>query len=223
MISSPNSRRSIPSIFITTAFKSTTFSATNWRRLKASSCLVRPAARSAAFFTSSISRRMGSPATRRLRISSLYPRMTVRRLLKSWATPPASRPTASIFCDCRSCASAWCSASLAFARSPNCSILSSTSAAMLSSLLSGSRMLRLKNSITPSTSPPRRSGNPKAPCSPACAADAALGKLESARTSVIHAGCPLFQILPGSPTPYANDCSHVAITKSSASSVAAFH
>ena len=31
--------------------------------------------------------------------------MTVRRLLKSWATPPARRPTASIFCDCRSCSS----------------------------------------------------------------------------------------------------------------------
>ena len=28
--------------------------------------------------------------------------MTVSRLLKSWATPPASRPTASIFCACRS-------------------------------------------------------------------------------------------------------------------------
>ncbi len=27
--------------------------------------------------------------------------ITVRRLLKSWATPPARRPTASIFCDCR--------------------------------------------------------------------------------------------------------------------------
>src|SRR5690349_13566358 len=31
--------------------------------------------------------------------------MTVSRLLKSWATPPASRPTASIFWACRSCSS----------------------------------------------------------------------------------------------------------------------
>ena len=31
--------------------------------------------------------------------------MTVSRLLKSWATPPASWPTASIFCACRSWAS----------------------------------------------------------------------------------------------------------------------
>ena len=33
--------------------------------------------------------------------------ITVSRLLKSWATPPASRPTASIFCACRSCSSSW--------------------------------------------------------------------------------------------------------------------
>src|SRR5882672_3429825 len=31
--------------------------------------------------------------------------MAVSRLLKSWAMPPASRPIASIFCDCRSCSS----------------------------------------------------------------------------------------------------------------------
>ena len=33
--------------------------------------------------------------------------MTVSRLLKSWATPPASWPNASIFCDWRSCASSF--------------------------------------------------------------------------------------------------------------------
>src|SRR5258708_1495562 len=38
-------------------------------------------------------------------MSSLYPLMTVSRLLKSWATPPASRPTASIFCNWRNCSS----------------------------------------------------------------------------------------------------------------------
>ena len=36
--------------------------------------------------------------------SSALPRITVSRLLKSCATPPASRPTVSIFCDCCSCA-----------------------------------------------------------------------------------------------------------------------
>jgi hypothetical protein len=35
--------------------------------------------------------------------ASHQPLMTVSRLLKSWATPPASRPMASIFCACRSC------------------------------------------------------------------------------------------------------------------------
>ena len=37
--------------------------------------------------------------------ASHQPLITVSRLLKSWATPPASWPIASIFCDCRSCAS----------------------------------------------------------------------------------------------------------------------
>ena len=32
------------------------------------------------------------------RMTSAYPLMTISRLLKSCATPPASRPTASIFC-----------------------------------------------------------------------------------------------------------------------------
>ena len=33
--------------------------------------------------------------------SSVYPRITVSKLLKSWAIPPANTPIASIFCDCR--------------------------------------------------------------------------------------------------------------------------
>ena len=39
------------------------------------------------------------------RASAAAPSTTLSRLLKSWATPPASRPTASIFCAWRSCAS----------------------------------------------------------------------------------------------------------------------
>src|SRR2546426_4706857 len=38
-------------------------------------------------------------------MSSLNPMITVRRLLKSCAIPPASRPIASIFCAWRNCAS----------------------------------------------------------------------------------------------------------------------
>ena len=43
-------------------------------------------------------------------------RITVSRLLKSWATPPASLPTDSSFCDCRSCCSLVRSARRAHAR-----------------------------------------------------------------------------------------------------------
>ena len=39
----------------------------------------------------------------RPRARSMKPSMDVSRLLKSWATPPASRPMLSSFCDCRSC------------------------------------------------------------------------------------------------------------------------
>ena len=39
------------------------------------------------------------------RINSPWPPMTINKLLKSCATPPASRPTASIFCAWRSCSS----------------------------------------------------------------------------------------------------------------------
>src|SRR5882762_9736050 len=38
--------------------------------------------------------------------NSLWPRMTVRRLLKSWAMPPASWPIASILLTCRAARSA---------------------------------------------------------------------------------------------------------------------
>ena len=43
--------------------------------------------------------------------------MTMSRLLKSWAMPPASRPTASIFCDWRSCSSSRRLSSSAWRRS----------------------------------------------------------------------------------------------------------
>ena len=38
----------------------------------------------------------------------MVPVITVRMLLKSWATPPVSWPIASIFCTCRIWASAAC-------------------------------------------------------------------------------------------------------------------
>ena len=75
---------------------------------------MRAAARSPALWISSISRRPSFRASVRVRRSSLYPVITERRLLKSWATPPASFPTASIFMDWRRYSSLRCNASSAF-------------------------------------------------------------------------------------------------------------
>ena len=83
--------------------RSSTFGSTICFRLKARSWRVRPEARCVAFRICSSLPRCASPAWR-IR-SSVYPRMTPSELLKSWATPPARRPTASIFWDCRSCSS----------------------------------------------------------------------------------------------------------------------
>jgi hypothetical protein len=70
-------------------------------RLKAKSWWVSIAARPAVSAMSSASRRSGPSGRALLRCSSRWTRpvMTVSRLLKSWATPPASCPTASIFWD----------------------------------------------------------------------------------------------------------------------------
>ena len=62
-------------------------------------------ARSAALricFTSSARGSVESNPSMMISVLSL---ITVRRLLKSCAIPPASRPTASIFCDCLNCSS----------------------------------------------------------------------------------------------------------------------
>ena len=70
-----------------------------WRREKASSFPVRSAPNSAArAISSNISSRV-SGSSRWSLTNSLLPRMTARRLLKSWAMPPVSWPTTSIFWD----------------------------------------------------------------------------------------------------------------------------
>ncbi len=69
-------------------------------REKASSCLVRSAALSAAFMTTSSVERTALCGSDVSMSSSMLPRMAVSRLLKSWATPPASRPMDSIFWAC---------------------------------------------------------------------------------------------------------------------------
>ncbi len=96
--SSPRSRSSRGVTSATTAFRSRGRGWSTWRRPNASSWRVRPEARSAARLISSRSRRNSlSPFARSSR-SDAYPVIPVSRLLKSWATPPASRPSDSSFC-----------------------------------------------------------------------------------------------------------------------------
>ena len=66
---------------------------------------------------------------------------------------------------------------------------------------SGGRISRLKNSITLSTSPRSRMGNPNAAWSPSRAATGARGKFSSCVTSGIHTGSPFAHTRPGSPVP----------------------
>ena len=102
-MSSPMSRRSILSMLSTVSLRSSTLGAMVCLRAKASSCRVRSAERWAAFWISLQSRMDGWLSSACSRISSEYPRITPSILLKSWATPPASRPTDSIFCAWTSC------------------------------------------------------------------------------------------------------------------------
>ncbi|MFT3916807.1 MAG: hypothetical protein QM704_22815 [Anaeromyxobacteraceae bacterium] len=64
------------------------------------------AARRAVEVIASTASRSSVPGAVRSASTEASPMMPVRRLLKSWATPPASCPTASSFCDWRSCSSA---------------------------------------------------------------------------------------------------------------------
>ena len=83
--SSPMSRRSIVARLPTSVLTSITCGWRNCRRLKARSWRVRLAARSDARRICSTSWASASPFLRTLRIRSLWPMMTARRLLKSWA------------------------------------------------------------------------------------------------------------------------------------------
>ena len=87
---------------LTVAFRSRMRGCSTCRRLNASSWPVSAAARSDARFGSPP--RIGAAVGRAFRRSGTRcsPEIAVSRLLKSWAMPPASRPTASIFCACRS-------------------------------------------------------------------------------------------------------------------------
>ena len=101
-MSSPIRRRSIGSMAEITTFRSRTSCRMICLRLKANNCLVSEAARSPAERICCRSSRSGSSGASPAMAMSAVPPMTVRRLLKSWAMPPASRPTLSIFCACLS-------------------------------------------------------------------------------------------------------------------------
>ena len=101
----------------TSAFRSSTCGSRTCLRLNASSWRTRRAARSEAPMMCWTFRRRGSSGGRPRRSSSPWPMMTISRLLKSCAMPPARRPTASIFCDWRSCSSSPCRSSSARRRS----------------------------------------------------------------------------------------------------------
>lgn len=91
-MSERNSRRSIPSIPLTISPGETGAGCSICLRLKASKRRVSSAARSPASRTSWMESRSGSIAPSLLSITSQWPLITVSRLLKSCATPPARRP-----------------------------------------------------------------------------------------------------------------------------------
>src|SRR2546430_867594 len=99
--SSPRRRRSSFSSSRMRSFSRNTWGDTTCWRLNVSNCRVSTAARSDALRMSRSPSRSGSPGGRSSSIRSVVPRIAVKRLLKSCATPAARRPTASIFCTWR--------------------------------------------------------------------------------------------------------------------------
>jgi hypothetical protein len=102
LMSSPINRSIMELIDESASLRSKTWNVNTWRRLKARSCLVKAAARWPAVRISVSERRSGSSARTWSNTSVAHPLMTVSRLLKSWATPPAKRPIPSILWACRS-------------------------------------------------------------------------------------------------------------------------
>ncbi len=94
-------------------FASVGFGSSVCRREKASNRWVSAAARLTAPLAAFMNRSISSarPCAMRICITSRLPLMAASRLLKSWASPPVSWPTASIFCACRSASCARSSAS----------------------------------------------------------------------------------------------------------------
>ena len=104
-MSSRSSRCSSRPISTINSFKSRILGCSICLRLNASNCRVSNAARSATRRICSQFPCTASVGLTRSSARSLFPLITVNKLLKSCATPPANRPSASIFCACRSCSS----------------------------------------------------------------------------------------------------------------------
>ena len=104
----PTDRRTRSAIPATSASGSTGFGFSRCRRAKASNRRVSPAARLTDCRARSRKRSASAarPSPVRRRAMSRLPAMPCSMLLKSCARPPVSWPTASIFCACRSAASA---------------------------------------------------------------------------------------------------------------------
>ncbi len=127
-IEAPISRRSRLESSASTSVIDSTFGCSVCWREKARSWRTRFAARLAFWRICMMSAKDWSPGRWRISRRSQNPIIAVSRLLKSWATPPASWPTSSIFCDCRNCASSvFCSVmSTRWRISPDCSLPSSS-------------------------------------------------------------------------------------------------
>ena len=101
----PMAVRSRLQVSVTMASGQTGVRASGCWRLKARIWRTSSRPRRAALLISCRLCRAGWPVGRSWRARSALPRMAARMLLKSCATPPASVPSASIFCDCASCCS----------------------------------------------------------------------------------------------------------------------
>ncbi len=134
-MSSRTSRFRMLNISETSEFRFSTLGCNICIRLNANNWRVRDAARSLAFSICRAFPYSGLAGSSRSSIKSPWPLITVSRLLKSCATPPASRPIASILCALRSW-SCSCSCSCSFDLSvprirPNACVTCATSSVPL--------------------------------------------------------------------------------------------
>ncbi len=116
-----------------------------WRRLKTRIRSTSSLPRRAAFISSARSSSSDSRERVSLPISSAYPVMANRMLLKSCAIPPARVPTASSFCACRSSSSRWRRSSSAFLRALMSTIEARTN--IPSSVATGVRPISIGTSV----------------------------------------------------------------------------